>query len=90
MQTVAEEKQFSPAMAAFKPSLLRQIVDIIDEMDEGTKKLLLLTLKKEELSAKYNELDNRIAQSVEILEEDKIDKVVTDTRKEMYEQKIRS
>ena len=58
-------------------------------MDEGSKKLLLLTLKKEELSAKYQELDNQIAQSEKIIDEDEIDDIVAETRKEMFEQKIR-
>lgn len=90
MKTVVEKKQFPPVVEVNKPSLLRQIVDKVDEMDDGAKKILLLTLQKEELSAKYKELDNEIAKSGEILEEEKIDTLVADTRKEMYEQKIRS
>lgn len=73
-----------------KPSLLRQIVDKVDEMDDGAKKILLLSLKKEELLEKYKKLDNEIAKSGSLLSEEKIDKVVSDNRKKMYEQKIRS
>lgn len=73
-----------------KPSLLRQIVDKVDEMDDGAKKLLLLSLKKDELFEKYKTLDNEIAKSVSLLSEEKIDKIVSDNRKKMYEQKIRS
>ena len=72
------------------PSLLRQIVDKVDEMDDCEKKLLLLTLKKEELSKKYKKMDSEISQSGNIITEDKIDKLVAATRKKMYEQKIRS
>ncbi len=71
------------------PSLLRQIVDKVDEMDEGSKKLLLLTLTSKELSEKYKAMDNSIAQS-EVLTEEEIDKIVAETRQNMYEQKIRS
>jgi hypothetical protein len=73
-----------------KPSLLRQIVDKVDEMDDGAKKILLLSLKKEELLEKYKKLDNEIAKSGSLLSEEKIDKIVSDNRKKMYEQKIRS
>jgi hypothetical protein len=73
-----------------KPSLLRQIVDKVDEMDDGAKKLLLLSLKKDELTEKYKKLDDEIAKSDILLSEEKIDKVVSETRKKMYEQKIRS
>ena len=88
MQTVVKEERYLPVLETNKPSLLRQIVDMVDEMDEGSKKLLLLTLKKEELSAKYQELDNLIAQSEKVIDEDEIDNIVAETRKEMYEQKI--
>jgi hypothetical protein len=70
------------------PSLLRQIVDRVDEMDEGAKKLLLLTLTGEELSEKYKAMDKAIAQS-EVLTEDEIDKIVAETRQNIYEQKVR-
>jgi hypothetical protein len=73
-----------------KPALLRQIVDKVDGMEEGEKKLLLLTLMQDELSAKYRKLDNEIASSKEIMNEKKINALVTATRNEMYEQKIRS
>lgn len=70
------------------PSLLRQIVDRVDEMDEGAKKLLLLTLMREELSEKYKKLDKAIAQG-EILSEEEIDIIVAETRQNLYEQKVR-
>jgi hypothetical protein len=70
------------------PSLLRQIVDRVDEMDEGEKKLLLLTLTREELSEKYKAIDKAIAQS-EILSEEEIDMIVAETRQNLYEQKVR-
>ena len=68
-----------------KPSLLRQLVDKVDEMDEGAKKLLLLSLKKDELSEKYKKLDHSIAKSGALLSEEKIDKIVSDTRKKLYD-----
>jgi hypothetical protein len=73
-----------------KPSLLRQIVDKVDEMDEGSKKLLLLSLKKDELMSHYNNLDKEIAKSGQIASEKEIELVAAKTRNEMYEKKIRS
>ncbi|MCU0375279.1 MAG: hypothetical protein MUF24_08230 [Chitinophagaceae bacterium] len=70
------------------PSLLRQIVDRVDEMDEGSKKLLLLTLMRGELSEKYKTLDKVIAEG-EILSEAEIDMIVSETRQNLYEQKVR-
>lgn len=89
MQEIAENKLIKETIRHSSPSLLRQLVDAIDEMDEGAKKLLLLTLKKMELSEKYAMLDEEIAKSREIMTEAEIAKLATDTRKEMYEQKIR-
>ena len=72
-----------------KPSLLRQIMDVVDEMDEGEKRLLLIKLKKEELGQKFKELDDAIAKS-EVVPEEEIDAIVAQTRKELYEERIRS
>lgn len=69
------------------PSLLRQIVDRVDEMDESAKKLLLLTLMREELSEKFKTLDKAIAQG-EILPEEEIDMIVAETRQNLYDQKV--
>lgn len=90
MQASIQNKQQPKAVAYKKPSLLRQIVDKVDEMDEENKKLLLLNLKKEELLAKYKQLDNEIEKSGQIISEEKIDALVAATRKKIYEQKVRS
>jgi|GEM_PF-5658256 len=73
-----------------KPSIIRQIMDEVDDLDEGAKKLLLLQLKKESLLDKYKRLDDEIAKSGEIMSESEIDELVSETRKNMYEEKIRS
>lgn len=88
MQTSIKIKNTELADEVKKPSLLRQIVDKVDTMEEGEKKLLLLTLMQDELSLKYKRLDNEIALSKEIIDEKKINALVTATRNEMYEQKI--
>jgi len=90
MEATLERNKVKRQFGSKKPSLLRQIVDKVDEMDEGAKKLLLLTLKQEELSKKYQRLDNEIAKSGTLLSEEKIDKLVSVTRKKLYEQKVRS
>ncbi len=90
MQTLNRRKKTALVHEVKKPSLLRQIVDKVDNMDEAEKKLLLLTLMQDELSAKYKMLDSEIASSKEIIDEKKINALVTATRNEMYEQKIRS
>lgn len=90
MQTTMENKEMEPFISVNKPSLLRQIMDKVDEMDDTSKKMLLLTLTQQELSVKYKKLDDEIAKSQEILDEEKIDQLVTETRNEIYEQKIRS
>ena len=90
MPEVVNKKNISRAKGAQKPSLLRQIVDKVDEMDEGSKKLLLLSLKKDELISRYKNLDSAIAKSGQILPENEIELVAAKTRKQMYEQKIRS
>ena len=41
--------------------------------------------KKDELSEKYKKLDHSIAKSGALLSEEKIDKIVSDTRKELYD-----
>lgn len=88
MGTILMDTRASDLQSGKSPSLLRQIVDKVDEMDEGAKKLLLLTLAEDELSEKYKALDNTIAQS-EVLTEDEIDEIVAETRQNMYEQKVR-
>jgi hypothetical protein len=90
MQPIIKNNKPKQVNEVKKPSLLRQIVDKVDSMDEGEKKLLLLTLMQDELSVKYRLLDNEIASSKEIMDEKKINSLVTATRKEIYEQKIRS
>lgn len=85
MQTTFKNNKSKQVNEVKKPSLLRQIVDKVDSMDEGEKKLLLLTLMQDELSAKYRMLDNEIASSKEIMDEKKINSLVTATRKEIYE-----
>jgi hypothetical protein len=87
MQTSSDRNNPDKINDLKQPSLLRQIVD---KVDEGAKKLLLLTLSQEELTEKYKKLDSKISKSGEILGEKKIDKLVSNTRKKMYEQKIRS
>ena len=89
MQEVSENIKVKENGRNGRPSLLRQLVDAIDEMDEGAKKLLLLTLKKEELLERYATLDEEIAKSGEIVAETEIAMLAAGTRKEMYEQKIR-
>jgi hypothetical protein len=90
MQTTINNNKPKQVNEVKKPSLLRQIVDKVDSMDEGEKKLLLLTLMQDELSTKYRMLDDEIASSKEIIDEKKINSLVTATRKEIYVQKIRS
>jgi|688.fasta_scaffold108124_2 hypothetical protein len=46
MEATLERNRVKRQNESKKPSLLRQIVDKVDEMDEGAKKLLLLSLKK--------------------------------------------
>lgn len=88
MDAILLEKSAANLQSQKSPSLLRQIVDRVDEMDEGAKKLLLLTLMREELSEKYKALDKAIAQC-EILSEEEIDRIVAETRQDIYEQKVR-
>ena len=91
METANQTKKTPTAVPIHStPSLLRQIMDVVDEMDEGEKRLLLIKLKKEELMQQYKELDDAIAQSEWIMSEEDIDKMVTETRREMYEERIRS
>ncbi len=72
-----------------KPSLLRQIMDEVDYMDEGDKKLLLFKIKQNELLTNYKILDEEIAKSEYLATNAEIDKICSQTRKELYEEKMR-
>lgn len=81
MQTVPSNKV---------PSMLEQIIDEVNALNEGEQKLLLLKLKKEELMKKYKSLDEELKEGELLVNEDEIPLIISRNRKDSYDKKIHS
>lgn len=73
-----------------QPSLLRQIVDAADALDEVQQFQLLLQLRKDEILAGTKALDEKLQENALHFTEDEIAEVVSNDRRENYEKKIRN
>ena len=71
------------------PSLLRQIIDEVDALDEEKQQLLLMQLRKDEILSQAKALDEEFTGKWKAMTEDEIADMVSKNRKERYEQKIR-
>jgi|GEM_PF-4003252 len=83
-QTIISEKK------EFVPSVLRQIVDELDEMGNEEQQMVLRRIRLGKLSEKFKALDAKLAMNEIHLTEDEIAEIVSQDRKKTYEQKIRS
>ncbi len=72
------------------PSLLRQIVDEVDAMDETEKVELLRKIKLEKAVSLAKKADEMLESKFKSLSEDEIAEIVSNNRKLRYEQKIRN
>lgn len=72
------------------PSLLRQIVDEVDAMDETEKVQLLRKIKLEKALSLAKKADEMLDGKFKSLSEDEITEIVSNNRKLRYEQKIRN
>ncbi|MEJ7736629.1 MAG: hypothetical protein WKF97_04310 [Chitinophagaceae bacterium] len=72
------------------PSLLRQIVDEVDALDEVEKAELLRKIKLQKALLLAKKADTMLEGKFKILSEDEIAEVVSNNRKKNYEAKIRN
>ena len=72
-----------------KPSLLRQIVDEVDVLDDLKKQRLLMYLKKDKILASVKQLDEMLLGLNITLTDDEITNMVSEDRKENYDKQNR-
>ena len=71
------------------PSLLRQIVDEVDVLDDLKKQRLLMYLKKDKILASVKQLDEMLLGLNITLTDDEITNMVSEDRKENYDKQNR-
>ena len=71
------------------PSLLRQIVDEVDVMDDIKKQRLLMYLRKDKILASVKKLDELLLDVNITLTDDEITNMVSEDRKENYDKQNR-
>jgi len=71
------------------PSLLRQIVDEVDVLDDIKKQRLLMYLRKDKILASVKKLDELLLGLNITLTEDEIVNMVSEDRKEHYDKQNR-
>ena len=84
METLLETK----TNTEIKPSLLRQIVDEVDMMDDEGKAQLLKKIKIEKAIAEVRAIDEKFIGAFEEATEEEIWESVSSNRKKWYEEKI--
>ncbi len=72
-----------------EPSLLRQIIDAVDVLDEVQQHLLLLQLRKDEILAGAKAVDEKYAGMWKEMTEDEIAEMVSENRRKWYEESLR-
>lgn len=71
------------------PSLLRQIVDEADTLSDVEKAEILRKIKLRKALSLSQQADNMLQGKFKVLSEDEIAQIVSDNRKQRYEQKAR-
>ena len=84
METLLETK----IATELKPSLLRQIVDEVDMMDDEGKAQILKRIKGEKAVAKARAIDERFKGAFKEMTEDEICEMVSIDRKKWYEESL--
>lgn len=72
------------------PSLLRQIVDEVDAMDEAEKAELLRKIKLQKALSLAQKADEMLEGKFKPMQEDEIAEMVANNRKQRYEEKTRN
>ena len=72
------------------PSVLRQIVDELDDLGTEEQQMVLRRIRLGKLREKFKALDAKLATNEIHLTEDEIAEIISKDRKERYEEKIRS
>lgn len=72
------------------PSLLRQIVDEVDAMDEAEKAELLRKIKLQKALSLAEKADEMLEGKFKSMQEDEIAEMVSNNRKQRYEEKTRN
>ena len=84
METLLETK----ISTEIKPSLLRQIVDEVDMMDDEGKAQILKRIKGEKAVAKARAIDEKLKGAFKEMTEDEICEMVSKDRKKWYEESL--
>ncbi len=71
------------------PSLLRQIVDEVDELSEASKEEVLRKIKLQQAKELALKADKELEGKFKSLSEEEIAEIVSKDRKERYEKKVR-
>jgi hypothetical protein len=72
-----------------EPSLLRQIVDSADELDDAGKEEILWQIKMQKALAMAKTIDEKYAGMWKEMTEDEIAEMVSENRRKWYEEEIR-
>lgn len=88
MQTITENKEAALPIVNPKPSLLRQIIDEIDELENDKKEELLWKIKIEKALYYSQKADDTFKDQFQNLSDSEIAELVSKNRKVTYEEKI--
>ena len=84
MEALLETKQTTE----IKPSLLRQIVDEVDMLDDEEKAKILKKIKIEKSVAKARAIDEKFKDAFKEMTEEEIWEMVSTNRKKWYEESL--